>query len=142
MTIAEYHRRITSIDREALTTSIINTMSDKIVERQQERIFSGLDKNGNQIEPAYTPFTINMKKLFDQPFDRVTLKDTGDFYKSMFIERKGNDVIFSSKDEKTEKLTTKYGEEIFGLSEDESKISKEEFTNQLVKEIKKVLNGV
>ena len=45
----------------------------------------------------------------------VDLKLTGDFQKSFFINSEKFPVVFGAKDEKTEILKSKYGEEIFGL---------------------------
>jgi len=83
---------------------------------EKERLFSGQNADGSWVEPPYTPFTVELKEEKGQPTDRVTLKDTGDFYEGFIVERKGDVVIFTSTDWKTNALVEKYGDAIFGLS--------------------------
>ena len=66
----------------------------------------------------YRPYTIEQKKKKGQPYDRVTLRDTGAFEKSFAIKIGRNEFYIDSDDWKTEKLVKKYGEEIFGLTDE------------------------
>lgn len=79
------------------------------------QLFQGKDAEGQEITPAYTPFTRMIKRSKGQPTDRVTLKDEGDFYNSFVLQAQNFPVVFDAKDSKTGMLTEKYGEEIFGL---------------------------
>lgn len=65
----------------------------------------------------YTPYTQRLKQELGQPYDRVTLRDTGAFHESFAIraDQGGFDIVAS--DPKTEMLVGKYGPEIFGLTE-------------------------
>lgn len=54
------------------------------------------------------------------------LRLTGDFYRSIYAEVRGDKVIIDATDEKTESLVKRAGEEIFGLN----KPTKEEFIKQ------------
>lgn len=81
-----------------------------------EQLFKGIDAIGNQITPEYSPFTVQIKRFKGQPTNRVTLKDTGDFYRSFYIEYSNTDFEIKAKDEKTDKLGRKYGYQIFGLT--------------------------
>ena len=72
--------------------------------------------------------TVEIKKGKGQPYDRVTLKDEGDFYRNFVLEADKFPVTTMSTDLKTGKLAEKYGSEIFGFT-DESK-------NEIVQEIK------
>jgi len=92
----------------------------------EDQLFKkGEDALGNEITPEYTPFTVELKQAKGQPTDRVTLKDTGDFYKSFLahVDNSG-DIIISADpikiDEQTgleTNLTIKYGREIIGLNQ-------------------------
>lgn len=64
----------------------------------------------------YTDLTIEIKKEKGQPYDRVTLRDTGDFEWSFYLQIDDDRFFIYSKDEKTEKLVKKYGKNIFGLT--------------------------
>ena len=89
-----------------------------VLDMERERLFSGSNADGSEIRPPYSPVTVRIKNRKGQPTDRVTLFDTGAFQGAFTMERKGDAVLFSSSDSKTEKLVDKYGEGIFGLTED------------------------
>lgn len=89
---------------------------EMIILNQDDQLEKGIDNRGRKIKPAYNKLTIKIKKLKGQPTDRVTLHDEGDFYKGMHTERTGKGIYIDSTDKKTEKLVTKYGDDIFGLN--------------------------
>lgn len=66
----------------------------------------------------YSPYTISYKKAVGQPYDRVTLRDEGDFYRGFYIEADDRMFYISSTDDKTDKLTKKYTNYIFGLTDE------------------------
>ena len=103
---------------EAQKVAIVQSMEVDMVEMEQKRMYEGFLSTGEATTPYYTPFTVAMKNLKNQPTDRVTLKDTGDFYNAMFVEVIGDIVVFDSKDYKSEDLKEKYGDYIFGLTEE------------------------
>lgn len=88
---------------------------------QTGQLDRGIDSEGNEIEPEYSPVTVQIKKLKGQPSDRVTLKDTGDFHNAMFLAGGGSGQFqIGNRDKKLNKLERKYGKEVLGLT-DESK---------------------
>ena len=66
----------------------------------------------------YTSTTIAIKRLKGQPTNRVTLRDTGDFHASFFLDIDDYKFYIDSTDDKVNKLALKYGENIFGLTDD------------------------
>ena len=64
----------------------------------------------------YSPVTIDIKKSKGQPYNRVTLRDEGDFESSFFIEADAEKFKICANDWKTEELTNKYGNQILGLT--------------------------
>jgi len=74
-------------------------------------------------------------------FKTPDLKDTGDFYREMFIKYASKSYTISSDDWKTEKLMGKYKPEIFGISK-ENQPRAQEITTKLLAVIYKqdVLN--
>ena len=70
-----------------------------------------------KIKNPYKPRTVEIKKIKGQPSDRVTLNDTGAFYKSFKVIPRKNEVEIIATSVKTEHLVKKYGEEILGLQE-------------------------
>ena len=53
-----------------------------------------------------------------QPYDRVTLRDTGYFYSGITFDFDEHGIFLTSTDDKKEKLIGKYGHDIFGVSDD------------------------
>ena len=72
----------------------INNNKDEIKFLQtQEQLFLGKNSKGIDIKPAYANSTIKIKRKKGLPTDRVTLFDTGDFYRSLEIIAGSNDAI-------------------------------------------------
>ena len=73
---------------------------------------------------SYRPYsdkTVEIKKMKGQPFNRVTLRDTGDFHSAFFVRVSRENFSIDSTDWKTKKLVKKYGDQkgdIFGLTDE------------------------
>lgn len=110
----------------------------------QDQLYAkGVNRLGVRIDEyqPYRPLTIQVKIEKRQPYDRVTLKDTGEFYDSFCVETEEDRFYIKASDEKTNWLIKKYGAEIFGLTND----SLAEFINDYVKDeaynrVKEILN--
>lgn len=79
----------------------------------------GLDGFLDEIQPSYAPRTIRAKIKKGQPTDRVTLKDTGKFYGSLYVEFDEGGFRILSKDEKVKYLVSRYGQAILRLSNED-----------------------
>ena len=113
-------------------------MEDLVTEDQ---LFEGVDNMGQPIRPAYAPFTIEIKRIEGQPTDRVTLKDTGDFHRSIDV-RFGSGTsehafVFYATDEKFLKIEKKYGKNLLGLNEESLKEFNEIIRDELITTIQK-----
>ena len=88
----------------------------------QKQLFDkGIDSKGNTLGD-YSDFTIH-EKLFNrnptQPIDRVTLKDSGAFYKSFSVEMVTNEIIIDAVTQKADtNLADIYGIDILGLTDE------------------------
>jgi len=82
------------------------------------KIFPG-DRHGGAV---YAPLTVYIKtheRTPAQPVDRITLRDTGAFYKGIRVSHVTRDKFtLDSTDRKTQELEDRYGERIFGLDAD------------------------
>lgn len=80
---------------------------------------NGKGYNGEEIMSyqPYRPRTIRKKKRKGQPYDRVTLNDTGKFYNSLKVITDSNGFYVTSDDYKAQYLIKKYGYEILRLTE-------------------------
>lgn len=120
MTLHELQRRLSGFDiGNEVRESIIETQ-DAITELNRGQMFIGKRSDGSEITPTYSDLTIILKEEKGQPSDRVTLKDTGDFWDSLTVDVDSDTFTMDATDSKTDRLSKKYGDKILGLS-DESK---------------------
>ena len=118
MTISELTRLINAevANIEQIQADILNELEDDIIEMQKERLEQGLFVSGYPIYPFYSDWTVMEKEYKGQPSDRVTLKDTGDFYSGIYAAQFGDEILISSHDDKTPELEEKYSENLFGIT--------------------------
>lgn len=103
------------LDRE-LTDEILQN-EDLIISMIQDQLYSGLDGYSLNIKPPYALSTIRKKIRKGQPVDRVTLRDTGDFYKSLHVAFDNDGFYIASSDQELSGiLKSKYGSPILRLS--------------------------
>ena len=112
-----------------LDTSIIDTIKqviqDNAVIIEEMNTVVQLDEEGvNRLGvkissyAPYSPMTISIKREKGQPTSRVTLRDTGEFHKSFYIEFHPDGFEIKASDWKANVLTKEYGPEIFGLTDE------------------------
>lgn len=90
----------------------------------------------------YTPYTIEIKTIKGQPTDRVTLRDTGDFHESFYVEATDTQFVIKAHDWKTEKLIKKYGRQILGLTrENLDELIKQYIYPELLDKAKETIYG-
>lgn len=98
--------------------------------------------NGQNIFIAsYQPYatrTIQNKIRKGQPTDRVTLKDTGEFYKSFDVVFDENGFYITSNDDKAKYLVEKYGRTIFRLTDDNLTTLLQEYVRPILTEKLKI----
>lgn len=116
-TILAMKRRFEDLNTDDIITEVMVASTDTIADQQAEQMFSGQKSDGSDITPQYHPLTIQEKQRKGQPTDRVTLRDTGAFYRGIQIRISGDTVHHDSTDVKTTGLEKKYGEKIFGLND-------------------------
>lgn len=108
---------------DAATLSFFESMKTKEVEIEESnraQMFAGEYVDRTPIKPEYTPLTRKIKHTKNQPIDRVTLKDTGAFYKGINADVKPKSLEISSNEAKTPELFTKYGVngQLLGMNEE------------------------
>ncbi|RSK50103.1 hypothetical protein [Hymenobacter rigui] len=80
-----------------------------------DQLASGKDATGADITPEYADLTIALKQIKGQPTDRVTLRDSGDFYTGIIAQLSGKQVELVGTDPKTAELEERYGPDIIGV---------------------------
>lgn len=117
-------RKFREILSDELKDEILNN-ADIIIEMiaQNQLYEQGIEGRGVSIMSyrPYAPRTIKKKKKKGQPYDRVTLRDTGEFHASLRVESDENGFYIVSSDEKAEYLLERYGTTIFRLTNENLK---------------------
>ena len=136
-------RNFKEILDDELTDEILNN-EPLIIEMIQGQLYSGEDGYTKSIYPPYAPRTVAKKIKKGQPFDRVTLRDTGEFYKSLHVAFDGDGFYIASvEQELSEILKAKYGNAILRLSDENLNILIRRYIRpSLIEKLKaKILNG-
>ena len=107
----------------------------EVLEANRDNLYAGRDANNVTISPPYKPSTVRWKKSKRQPYDRVTLLDTGEFYDRFMMLYGDDEFEITSDDWKTGDLTRKYGLDIFGLNEQRIHELSESIKDTLLKDI-------
>ncbi len=106
----------------------------------EDQLFDkGIDSLGVKLDSiggGYTAFTLSIKSEKGQPTDRVTLKDTGEFYESFRI-RLGADffVIEANTIKDQDDLTARWGKDILGLTEESTQKLIDKLKTELIEVI-------
>lgn len=109
-----------SINLNAILRNALREEERDILDLQQEQLSAGLADAGDELIPGYAKKTLQNKRAKGQPDDRVTLKDTGAFYRGQYVKYSIDHFEITSRDRKRKKLTDKYhghqGGDVFGLT--------------------------
>jgi hypothetical protein len=115
-TILEMLKRLEVINMMEVAAEAIESTKEDLKEWQKEQLFAGYINDGKtKITPPYKASTRRTKARKGQPYDRVTLRDTGAFYEGIFIDVRNSTFVTDSTDEKSSILQDKYGSKIFGI---------------------------
>lgn len=106
---------------------------------REEQLFRGIDSEGKRIRPPYTPFTVSIKRQKNQPTNRVTLLDTGDFYDAMEVVFDLDKFFVINTDRKEQKLRGKYGDDILGMNERSRDLLSEVIKPDLIEDFKQTV---
>lgn len=105
--------------QEKIMSDCITDTSETILDANRDQMLLGLDKTGIEIIPPYKPFTRERKQEQGRDPDTVTLYDTGEWHRQMFMKLEDKSIIIDSKDEKTNELMVKYNKNdtVLGIPE-------------------------
>lgn len=120
--INEYLRELNNLqfNLHSIISNAIIKNEGLILQRLKLRLFNkGIDGSGKKIKPDYAKITIETKKLNNQRTSHVTLRDTGLFYASMYVEYTKNELFVNSDSDKYLFLAKKYGDDILGLTKED-----------------------
>lgn len=137
----EYRLRAFKDNLPGLLEEVVHSKEDVIIAAITNDQLFRRGVNGRNVKimsyMPYRPSTIRKKKKKGQPTTRVTLKDTGEFYESMFVVFDSEGFYITSSDDKTKYLVKKYGNTIFRLTDKNlTRILRSHIRKELVKHIK------
>lgn len=99
----------------------------------------GIDSNGNSLG-QYAESTIKRKKIKGQPYDRVTLKDMGEFYSTWDIIPQEDGFIITADGRKGSiDLLQKYGNDVLGLTDENLQVIIQLVQDEIIKSIQEKL---
>ena len=117
-------RQLTEDSLKKILNNALKEHEHDILDMQKEQLSGGLLDKGDEIAPPYAKKTIEKKKAKGQEVDRVTLNDTGSFYRKQYVKYSKDHFEITSRDRKRNKLVRKYdgggrlGGDVFGLTEE------------------------
>ena len=101
--------------------SIFIRYTSVILDLNTDQLMHGYDSEGQPLEPYKSAMYAEFKLTLN-PRGVVDLKLTGDFHNSFYISSKEFPLTIDAKDSKRNKLVTRYGIQIFNLTEESKKI--------------------
>lgn len=101
----------------------------------------GVDGNGNKLNPPYAESTKVRKRKKGQPTNRVTLKDSGEFYKGFYLWYEEDGFSIQVDDIKTKYLVNRYGKDIAGLDRESMDKMRRMIGEKIIVKIQKMLRN-
>lgn len=103
--LSKLYQALKSFDNIETASAVISENAGirrRIITLNQEQLYVyGVNRDGEQLQTyrannpdVYAARTINIKREKRQPYDRVTLNDTGEFYRSMTITVEEDELVF------------------------------------------------
>ncbi len=126
-----------------MVTDVIINKAKKLKSEMQVLVFDVFFENAEVLEgynrdqlrqgfradgvplPNYSPASVN---FFGKRPGRITLHDTGAFYRGFLLDADPDEAFLIGTDEKTDMLEERYGEDILGISEE----NKERFNREVL----------
>lgn len=145
MDLNTFNSRLAKIikDFPVIVSDNVKKTDNLAIDEVQAQLWEGEDSLGNKLQ-AYLNANYKQYKLSKNPKGVTDLKDTGDFWRGMYINSlivEGNTIIIEiySKDKKAFELTEKYGIDIWGLKDERLDEYVKELGNYVLESIYKAL---
>ena len=136
---ADIEAKLRSLPMDGIVERASDRQESLMEDLNVQQMEQGINSEGNRILPEYAPSTKAIKRKKSQPVDKVTLKDTGQFHSQVRVKRYPSKKELVSYDSKSEKLQTKYGPEILGLTDENMTIIKENMKPLMISDIRNLL---
>ena len=120
MTLAQFKKDIDRIDVDKIAIQVLKKLNKFISDLNREQLVSGVNDDGEKLEPEYSEVTIFIKQKRSGTAgitDRVTLFGKGNLHKSIFSIPSIGEVTMGARDERVMELAQKYGD-FLGLTQE------------------------
>lgn len=127
-TLTQLIEKFRKIDVKESVIEAFNKTEDTYTELNLIQMLHGKTRDGQPIGEYHSEVYAQAKNRYNPlpGFGVVDLRITGAFYGGVFARIQGQSIFMNSSDFKTPKLLNKYGERIFGLTEE----SKQKYINE------------
>lgn len=142
MDFSGLYKKLKALKIEKLIDRAVLLNKEEIIDANTAQLSKGLRSDGSEISPGLAnPFYAKEKKSSGgkAPLGVPDLKDEGDFYEGFYLESDSDGFEIGSKDSKESALQGKYGDKIFGLSDQSKENLKPQITEELITLIKEQL---
>lgn len=115
----EQWQKVFNTDINILLNKVLKDIENIIIDLNQVSQLNdkGIGSDGRSLG-EYSPYTVEYKKAKGQIWSHVTLEDTGEFYRGFYVRWSSDSFQIWSSDGKTPKLVMEWGDEIFGLTDE------------------------
>lgn len=129
-------RRLQGLNLVAEIEALLDEMDGRIITLVQGQLAEGKRGDGS-LMPKYSPSTKLIKQRKGRTLigERISLIDTGEFWRGFFATTYSGDIEVDSKEWKRDFLVERYGEEIFQVSVDSLSVIVEEMLPSLQKKV-------
>ena len=136
MNISQLHSNLKKLDVVDLAVEVLEELDKFISDLNRNQMAQdGQRSDGTQLDPDYSPFTVDIKSEKGRGIgsitDHVTLYDSGEMHKSIFSTVTVDELILDSNDSKIDDLTAKYGT-FLGLTDESIKKLQVEFNKLFI----------
>jgi hypothetical protein len=111
-TVADMIDRFAALDTTEAIRETMAELKPEIADAQRGQMLASKKADGSPILPLYSP-----KYAKQKGFQEPNLKLTGAFQDNIIVDVKTDIFQIDSTDDKSTKLKSKYGEDIFGLTD-------------------------
>ena len=139
MTLEQLLQRLQKANFEKDSLKVIQDNDQKAIDYNvDDQLFErGITATGKAVG-EYSMLTKKIKAAKNQRYDHVTLRDTTNFHDSFFLQADRFPLMLDARDWKKSKLIEKYGNDIFGLTDE----NKGKFAKDILPDLQKAARAI
>lgn len=118
--ILDFCDKVKQLDSQKIMSEVFNDkdLQADIIDLNQSQLYNkGIQSDGTPTG-TYTKKSIEFKKFKGQPYDHVTLKDTGEFYSTMNVKPDGDGFVINADMVKDDQDLSERWDKALGLTDE------------------------